>query len=81
MPNYRMDIKGDLGLSEYSNIFDYMGIVDTEDTFTITLEEFKKEDLKMITSMLKGNNFQIVKEGIGRSGDYYINANKELIFK
>lgn len=81
MPNYRMDIKGDLGLSEYSNIFDYMGIVDTEDTFTITLEEFKKEDLKMITSMLKGNNFQIVKEGIGRSGDYYINANKELILK
>lgn len=81
MPNYKMDIKGDLGLSEYSNIFDYMGVVDTEDTFTITLEEFKKEDLKMITSMLKGNNFEIVNEGIGKNGDYYINANKESIFK
>lgn len=80
MPNYRMDIKGDLGLSEYSNIFDYMGVVDTEDTFLITLEEFKKEDLKIITSMLKGNNFEIVNEGIGKDGDYYINANKESIF-
>jgi len=77
MPNYRMDIKGNLGLSEYSNIFDYMGVVDSEDTFTITLEDIKKEDLKMITSMLKGNNFEIVNEGIGKDGDYYINANKE----
>lgn len=77
MPNYKMDIKGNLGLSEYSNIFDYMGVVDSEDTFTITLEQIKKEDLKMITSMLKGNKFEIVNEGLGNDGDYYINANKE----
>lgn len=76
MSNYKMDIKGDLGLSEYSNIFDYMGVVDSKDTFTITLEEIKKEDLKMITSMLRRNNFEIVDEGISKKGDYYINANK-----
>lgn len=76
MSNYKMDIKGDLGLSEYSNIFDYMGVVDSNDTFTITLEEIKKEDLKMITSMLRRNNFEIVDEGIDKKGDYYINANK-----
>lgn len=79
MPNYKMDIKGNLGLSEYSNIFDYMGVVDSEDTFTITLEKNKKEDLKIITSMLKGNKFEIVNEGVGNDGDYYINVNKEKI--
>lgn len=77
MPNYKMDIKGDLGLSEYSNIFDYMGVVDSEDTFTISLEKIKKEDLNMITSMLKGNNFEIINESSGKNGDYYISVNKE----
>lgn len=76
MPNYKMDIKGDLGLSEYSNIFDYMNVVDSEDTFTISLEQIKKEDLNMITSMLKGNNFEIINESTGNNGDYYISANK-----
>lgn len=77
MPNYKMDIKGDLGLKEYSNIFDYMGVVDSEDNFTITLEQIKKEDLNMITSILKGNSFEIVNEGVGNDGGYYISANKE----
>lgn len=76
MPNYKMDIKGDLGLSEYSNIFDYMSVVDSEDTFTISLEQIKKEDFNMITSMLKGNNFEIVKESVGNNGGYYITVNK-----
>ena len=31
MPDYRMDIKGKLGLGEYSDIYDYMGIVDKND--------------------------------------------------
>lgn len=77
MPNYKMDIKGNLGLSEYSNIFDYMGVVDSDDTFTISLEKIKKEDLNMITSMLKGNNFEIIDESAGKDGDYYISVNKE----
>ena len=38
MPDYRMDIKGKLGLGEYSDIYDYMGIVDKNDNFTITLD-------------------------------------------
>lgn len=76
MPNYKMDIKGELGLSEYSNIFDYMGVVDSEDTFTITLDQIKSEDLNIVTSMLKGNNFKIVNESEGTNGHYYISANK-----
>ena len=33
MPDYKMDIRGKLGLSEYSDIYDYMGIVDKNDLF------------------------------------------------
>ena len=29
MPDYKMDIRGKLGLGEYSDIYDNMGIVDT----------------------------------------------------
>ena len=60
MPDYKMDIRGKLGLSEYSDIYDYMGIVDKN----------------IITSMLKESNFSILEEGINNLGDYYISANK-----
>ena len=77
MPDYRMDINGDLGLSEYSNIFDYIGVVDTKDNFKITLDNVRKENINIITSMLKDSNFSIVNEGIDSNGTYYINASKQ----
>ena len=77
MPDYRMDINGDLGLSEYSNIFDYMGVVDSKDKFKITLENVQKENINIITSMLKDSKFSIVNEGIDTNGKYYINASKQ----
>lgn len=77
MPNYRMDISGDLGLSEYSNIFDYMGVVDSKDNFKITLNNVQKENINIITSMLKDSKFSIVNEGIDTNGNYYIDANKQ----
>ncbi|EOR19862.1 MULTISPECIES: hypothetical protein [Clostridium] len=76
MPDYKMDINGGLGLSEYSNIFDYMGVVDKNDNFTITLDSVDKNNIKIITSMLKDSNFSILEEGINQRGEYYINANK-----
>ena len=42
MPDYKMDVNGGLGLSDYSNIFDYMGVVDRNDNFTITLDSVDK---------------------------------------
>ena len=33
MSDYRMDIQGSIGLSEYSNIYDYLCIVDKNDKF------------------------------------------------
>lgn len=76
MPDYKMDISERLGLSEYSNIFDYMGVVDKNDNFTITLDSNSKEDINIITSMLRDSNFSILEEGVNKTGKYYINANK-----
>lgn len=76
MPDYKMDINGDLGLSEYSNIYDYMGVVDKNDNFTITLKDKNEKNINMITSMLKDSNFSILEEGLNNAGHYYINANK-----
>lgn len=77
MPDYRMDINGELGLDEYSNIFDYMSVVDIKDNFTITLGNDEKENINIITSMLKDSKFSIVNEGIDINGKYYINASKK----
>lgn len=76
MPDYKMDIRGKLGLGEYSDIYDYMGIVDKNDNFTITLDQSNRQHVNIITSMLKESNFSILEEGINNLGDYYINANK-----
>lgn len=76
MPDYKMDIRGKLGLSEYSDIYDYMGIVDRNDNFTITLDQTNRQHINIITSMLKESNFSILEEGINTLGDYYISANK-----
>ena len=57
MSDYKMDIRGALGLGEYSDIHDYMGIVDKNDNFTITLDTKNKQHISIITSMLKENDF------------------------
>ena len=77
MPDYKMDVNGGLGLSDYSNIFDYMGVVDRNDNFTITLDSVDKNDINIITSMLKDSNFSILDEVVNQTGKYYINANKQ----
>lgn len=76
MSDYKMDINGILGLSEYSNIFDYMGVVDRNDNFTITLNRANENDISMITSMLADKNFYIIESGTRVDGNYYISANK-----
>lgn len=76
MSDYRMDIRGDIGLSEYSNIYDYLGIVDANDKFTITLDQDTEHELNIISSMLEKNNFLISEEGHDGTGNYYINAYK-----
>lgn len=76
MSDYKMDIKGEIGLSEYSNISDYLGIVDCNDDFTITFDKENNSDINIITSILRESEFYIREEGYTEDGKYYINAHK-----
>ena len=64
MSDYRMEIKGQIGLSDYSNIYDYLGIVEDDDVFTIKFDNSNKHDIDIINSMLKGSSFNIKEEGM-----------------
>lgn len=76
MSDYRMDIKGIIGLSDYSNIYDYIGVVDQQDNFTITLDNIEKDNINIICSMLSDNKFIIYDQGYDMNGRYFINAHK-----
>ena len=76
MSDYKMDIKGTIGLSEYSNIHDYLGVVDRDDSFTITLKENSNQEINIINSMLVNISFQILSEGYDNKGIYHICAYK-----
>ena len=66
MPDYRMDIKGKLGLGEYSDIYDYMGIVDKNDNFTITLDTPNLAHICDTTAIITHNNKKII-AGCGKA--------------
>lgn len=76
MSEYNLDIFGDIKLSDYSRIYDYMGVVDVEDKFTITFNERNKNNLDILCSMLESNNFIFRTEG-GKNGEKkYIRASR-----
>lgn len=77
MSNYRMDISGDINLSDYSSIHDYMGIVGPEDQFTIILHSASEEDAKVLCSILESDKFTIVSKGDIYDGRYFIQAFKK----
>lgn len=76
MSDYRMEIKGQIGLSDYSNIYDYLGIVEDNDEFTIKFDSSNQHDIEIINSMLRGNSFDVKEEGYDSVGNYYINTYK-----
>lgn len=76
MSDYRMDIDGSIGLSDYSNIHDYLGVVDKDDNFTITLNNNGTNEINIINSILKDNSFCICEEGYDNNGTYRICAYK-----
>lgn len=76
MSDYKMDIKGTIGLSDYSNIYDYIGVVDNDDNFTITLDNTAEESISIICSMLLDYSFIIRDKGYDDKGRYFINAHK-----
>ncbi|SHH87679.1 hypothetical protein [Clostridium grantii] len=76
MSVYRLDIKGHIGLSEYSTINDYFAIVNDSDTFTINLNKESKEDLDIICNMLQNSDFHIKEKGGNYDDRIFIKASK-----
>lgn len=76
MSDYSMDISGEIGLSDYSNIFDYLGIIDINDNFVIKINKSNRDDIDLINSMLSETKFVINYTEYDKQGNYYINANK-----
>ena len=73
MSNYRLDVTGDLGLMDYSNIYDYMGVVDIKDNFVLRLNDVNEQNFSMIYTMLKESNFDIYYENMA-PGQWEIKA-------
>lgn len=76
MSDYSMDISGKIDLSDYSNIFDYLNIIDNNDNFVMRIDKNNKGDIDLINSMLKDNKFVVNYTQYDDFGNYYISANK-----
>jgi hypothetical protein len=76
MSDYSMDVNGIIGLSDYSNIFDYLNIIDKDDNFVIRIDKNNKGDIDLISSMLRDNKFAINYTQYDEFGNYYISANR-----
>lgn len=77
MSEYRLDIKGTIDLSDYSNISDYLELVNTDDKFTLTLDSIDSENVDLICSMLEDKNFYIASKGEQTHGKVYISAHRK----
>ncbi|WP_125153886.1 hypothetical protein [Clostridium rectalis] len=60
MSYYKLDINGNIDLSDYSNINDYMDVVSEEDSLLINLIDDNKENFDIICSMLIDKGFNII---------------------
>ena len=78
MSDYSMDISGDIGLSDYSNIFDYLNIIDKDDNFIIKINKNNQDDIGVINTMLQDSKFVVNYTEYDDFGNYYINANKNI---
>lgn len=78
MSDYTMDISGKIELSDYSDIFDYLNIIDKDDNFMIRIAKDNEDDIGVISSMLNDSNFIINHTEYDERGNYYIVANKNI---
>jgi len=59
MSQYKLDIKGEINLSDYSNISDYIELIDLNDSFTVVFDKVNDEDINIICSLLQEKKFSI----------------------
>lgn len=77
MSEYDLEILGDLNLSDYSSIHDYMGLVNFNDKVTITLHPSNFNESNIICNMLVNSDFNVISEGGKNNDKYYITAQKK----
>lgn len=67
-----------MNLSDYSNIYDYIGIVESKDDFLIAAKKLDVDDINIICSMLREKNFSISNKDFDKQGNCMIKACKNL---
>jgi hypothetical protein len=76
MSEYRLDITGGINLSDYTNIHDYINLVDGDDILAISLDSVNPEHIRIITSMLEDKAFDVSSKGGNEGGKYVLFATK-----
>ncbi|MEG2353918.1 MAG: hypothetical protein RSB70_04685 [Clostridium sp.] len=77
MSDYALYIEGNISLSDYSIIEDYMRIVGDRDKITISLNDKSSEEIQMICQILSRDNFEIKSKSESISGKLSIEAFKK----
>lgn len=78
MSFYKMEINGSIGLTEYSDIHDYFGIVESKDSFAIYLDDASEKNINILQSLLKESHFSIEEKRVDKDGRFYVKAHKNL---
>lgn len=76
MSQYKLDIKGEINLSDYSNISDYMELIDQNDSFTVVFDSVNDEEVNIICSLLQEKKFSIYSK-TKDNGKVYLSAIRE----
>ena len=76
MSEYKLEIMGEIDLSTYSHIHDYMAIVGENDKVIITVQNGKRENIDILCSLLKNDNFNINSQESDMNYKTYISASK-----
>lgn len=74
MSEYNLNITGDVSLSDYSEIHDYMGLVGINDMFKITMENNYNNNFEAICKLLRDNGFTITSNERQQDGKYEISS-------
>lgn len=78
MSDYRMDIGGNISLSDYSAIDDYMGVICENDNLTIVIEGSNNGNFKVIENILERNKIVVRDMKEKKDGKCYISAHKKM---
>ncbi|KEI01808.1 hypothetical protein [Clostridium botulinum] len=76
MSQYYLKVLNKMNLSDYSKIYDYMGLVNTEDKFIVDLSYSSLENTGIIYHMLKNHNFNVCCKGGNENEGLCITASR-----